>query len=141
MHQRHNTMTNAFRNLGLLHGRTLREVLGIYDVLLTGERRDLLTEFKSEITANAIHSAMGQLWHYQEFCDRPDLTDLAIVLPSSPGPVWIARLARRGIATLWFEGLPERGVIHGLDLTQPYAPFHPSGSRPLSRAQDTSPTP
>jgi len=121
MSQRHNTMTNTLKRLGEARGRTLIEIVSFYDVLEIGVCRDRLIEVKSEIGSRAIHEAMGQLLHYHEFCRRPALTDLALVLPARPDQSWIDTLLRRGIATLWFEGPLDVGPIHGIDFTRAYA--------------------
>ncbi len=107
--RRHNAMTNALKKLC---GDDVRLREGsvstcMFDALLVSDQeggRDLLIEVKSSTERGVLRLAVGQLLDYRRGVERPDETDLAVLLPEKPEDDALAFLESVGVDALWFVG-------------------------------------
>ena len=119
MQRLHNAMTN-----GLLRILGARKVVyagnrqeAMFDALIQdyeGQERDLLIEVKSSTNIADVRLAVGQLLDYRRFVNRPDATDLAVLLPEEPNTHVRELLKAYDILLLWFEGKKTFSRIHGV---------------------------
>lgn len=104
----HNAMTNRVRDLcaSRYAAREGSTPECLYDALIEnydGDGRDLLVEVKSTLDRGSLRLAVGQLLDYRRGVPRPDETDLAVLLPTAPGPDAVAFLRDVGVKLLWFS--------------------------------------
>jgi hypothetical protein len=118
MQRLHNAMTN-----GLLRIVGARRVVyegnrqeAMFDVLIQDyqtQKRDLLIEVKSSTNVADVRLAIGQLLDYRRFVNRPDATDLAVLLPEEPNAHVRELLKTCDILLLWFEDKETLSRIRG----------------------------
>ena len=118
MRRLHNSMTTAL--LRIVNAR--KDVYAgnrqeaMFDALIRdydGRERDLLIEFKSSTNIADVRLAVGQLLDYRRFVDRPDATDLAVLLPEEPNAHARELLQVCDILLLWFEDKVTLSRIRG----------------------------
>ena len=119
MQRLHNAMTNGL--LRIVGGRKLvyagNRQEAMFDALIQdyeGQERDLLIEVKSSTNIADVRLAVGQLLDYRRFVNRPDATDLAVLLPEEPNAHVRELLKAYDILLLWFEGKKTLSGIHGV---------------------------
>ena len=78
----------------------------MFDALIQdykGQERHLLIEVKSSTNIADVRLAVGQLLDYRRFVNKPDTTDLAVLLPEEPNAHVCELLKACDILLLWFE--------------------------------------
>jgi hypothetical protein len=76
-------------------------------------KRDLLIEVKSSTNIADVRLAVGQLLDYRRFVDRPNATDLAVLLPEEPNAHVRELLKACDILLLWFDDKVTLSRIRG----------------------------
>lgn len=118
MQRLHNAMTNAL--LYTVGGRKAvfegNRQEAMFDALILdykGPKKDLLIEVKSSTNIADVRLAIGQLLDYRRFVNRPDATDLAVLLPEEPDAHVCELLRTCDILLLWFEDKATLSRIQG----------------------------